>query len=82
MISLQFKTYYIYSNKLVELLPKKASSSKKPTEWESLIFGQHKNHKGMAPLVAKLEFLSIMNPNFRASASIVAINKAEQAVSD
>ena len=53
---------------------------KKPNEWESLIFAQHKQHIGMAPLAAKLEFISIINANFRASASIVAINKAEQAV--
>lgn len=32
----------------------------------------------MRPLFAKLEYLQILNPSFRASASIVAINKSEQ----
>lgn len=59
-------------------MPKKILSSKKDKEWEKEVFKQHSTHKGMRPLFAKLESLQILHRNFRASASIVAINKAEQ----
>lgn len=36
----------------------------------------------MRPLFAKLEYLQIVYPTFRSSASIVAINKAEQLKKD
>lgn len=66
------------SPKLKELIPKKILSTKKDKEWEKDVYKQHSTHKGMRPLFAKLEYLQILRPNFRASASIVAINKAEQ----
>jgi hypothetical protein len=64
--------------KLKELIPKKILSTKKDKEWEKEVFKQHGTHKGMRPLFAKLECLQILHHNFRASATIVAINKAEQ----
>lgn len=68
----------MFRPKLKELIPKKILSSKKDKEWEKEVFKQHSTHKGMRPLFAKLECLQILHRNFRASASIVAINKAEQ----
>lgn len=68
--------------KLKELIPKKILSSKKDKEWEKEVFKQHSTHKGMRPLFAKLECLQTLHKSFRASASIVAINKAEQSKRD
>jgi len=47
------------NNQLKKFIPKMHYSTKKPNEWEALIFKEHQKHQGMQVEEAKLEYIKI-----------------------